>query len=176
MRLSVPVSASRFFGALMLGLTLVATSGCSSPEPPEPPDWTEEVTTTSPETTPETTPESTPATTPETTSEIPPETTQAEPLMEWSVPDSVVGVWCGGANDTPDGHWTYAFTSGGEVGARNATNSFYGHVVTQGDLMTFYVEGSDPFQSSWAVGYEEALGVNLLYLDEYSYYPGSCDS
>ncbi|MGW3652716.1 hypothetical protein [Streptomyces sp. NPDC000878] len=144
MRLSVPVSASRFFGALMLGLTLAATSGCSSPEPPEPPD--------------------------------PPETRQAEPLTEWSVPDSVVGVWCGGANDTPDGHWTYAFTSGGEVGARNATNSFYGHVVTQGDVMTFYVEGSDPFQSSWAVGYEEALGVNLLYLDEYSYYPGSCDS
>ncbi len=164
MRLSVPVSASRFFGALMLGLTLVATSGCSSPAPPEPPDWTEEVITPSPETTP--------ATVVETTVE----TTQAEVLMEWSVPDSVVGVWCGGANDTPDGHWTYVFTSEGEVEAGNTTGSFAGHVVTQADVMTFYVDGSDPWQSSWAVGYEEALGVSLLYLDGYSYYPGSCDS
>ncbi|MFI1355746.1 hypothetical protein ACH4TV_19565 [Streptomyces sp. NPDC020898] len=104
------------------------------------------------------------------------ETTQAEALMEWSVPDSVVGVWCGGANDTPDGHWTYVFTSAGEVEAGNTTGSFSGHVVTQADVMTFYVDGSDPWQSSWAVGYEEALGVSLLYLDGYSYYPGSCDS
>ncbi len=152
MRLSVPVPASRFFGALMLGLTLVATSGCSSPE-------------------------NTADTTLETALKTTVETTQAaEPLMERSVPDSVVGVWCGGANDTPDGHWTYVFTSEGAVEARNTTSGFAGHVITQGDVMTFHVDGSDPWQSSWAVGYEEALGVSLLYLDGYSYYPGSCDS
>ncbi|MFF3380335.1 hypothetical protein ACFYXF_46200 [Streptomyces sp. NPDC002680] len=157
MRLSVPVSVSRLFGALMLGLTLVATSGCSSPAPPEPPDWTETTTDTTLETTPEA-------------------TQAAEPLMEWSVPADVVGVWCGGANDAPDGHWTYVFTAEGEVEASNTTSGFSGHVVTQGDVMTFHVDGSDPWQSSWAVGYEEALGVSLLYLDGYSYYPGSCDS
>ncbi|WHM40947.1 hypothetical protein [Streptomyces sp. BPTC-684] len=105
-----------------------------------------------------------------------PDPTPPEPEVRWSVPDSVVGVWCGGANDQPDGHWTYAFTAEGEVAAENESNGFYGHVVTEGDIMTFYLEGSDPLKSTWSVRYEEALGVNLLYLDSYSYYPGSCDS
>ncbi|MFG2133714.1 hypothetical protein ACGFNV_38960 [Streptomyces sp. NPDC048751] len=126
-------------------------TGCFSPDPPEPPDRSDLVIPDSAETTPESTP-------------------------EWSVPDSVVGVWCGGANDTPDGHWTYVFTAQGEVSAQNERTGFSGHVVTDADVMTFYVEGSDPWQSTWAVGYEEALDVNLLYLDDYSYFPGSCDS
>ncbi len=42
--------------------------------------------------------------------------------------------------------------------------------------MIFYVEGGEPFESTWSVSYEEALGVNLLFLDGYSYVPGGCDS
>lgn len=172
MRRAVPVSASRFFGALILGLTFVTGTGCSSPEPPEPPDRSDPVVFSSPETTPE--PDPTPPEPDPTTPE--PDPTPPEPQMEWSVPDSVVGVWCGGANDQPDGHWTYVFTAQGEVAAQNERTGFSGHVVTEADVMTFYVEGTDPWQSTWAVGYEEALDVNLLYLDDYSYYPGSCDS
>jgi hypothetical protein len=142
----------------MLGLTLVAASGCS-PEPPGP-----HPAISAPE---ETTPE-------ETTPE--PDPTPPQPTTQWSVPDSVVGLWCGGANDAPDGHWTYAFTDEGDVAAENQSSAFHGHVVTQADVMTFYVEGSDPFQSTWSVGYEEALGVNVLFLDGFSYYPGSCNS
>ncbi|MFI9248685.1 hypothetical protein [Streptomyces sp. NPDC053069] len=104
----------------------------------------------------------------------PPETEETEP--QWSVPEKVVGVWCGGANDQPDGHWTYAFTDEGEVVAANERIGFRGHVVTEGNIMTFYVKGSRPVQSTWSVGYEEALGMNLLYLDGYSYVPGRCDS
>lgn len=109
-----------------------------------------------------------------TTPEPDPTPPEAEP--QWSVPDSVVGVWCGGANDAPDGHWTYDFSEDGEVAAANERTGFRGHVVTEGNIMTFYVEGTRPFRSEWSVGYEEALGANLLYLDGYSYVPGSCNS
>ncbi|MBT2545859.1 hypothetical protein J7E99_35640 [Streptomyces sp. ISL-44] len=151
---------------MTLGIVLVATSGCSAPEPPEPTPDPHPVISTSAEITP----------TPPDPDPTPPDPTPTEPEMQWSVPDSVVGAWCGGANDTPDGHWTYGFTAAGEVAGENQSSSFYGHVVTEGDVMTFYVEGSDPFKSTWSVGYEEALGVNLLYLNGFSYFPGSCDS
>ncbi|MGW7469736.1 hypothetical protein ACWGJT_35000, partial [Streptomyces xantholiticus] len=93
-----------------------------------------------------------------------------------SVPESVVGSWCGGRNDAPGGHWTYVFSGNGSVAAKNREGGFSGYVVTQGDVMVFYVEGSEPFESTWSVSYEEALGINLLFLDDYSYVPGGCDS
>ncbi|GGU39951.1 hypothetical protein GCM10010244_77680 [Streptomyces coeruleorubidus] len=189
---SAPSTAYRFCCALILGLVLATASGCS--EPPEPP-VPDPVISTLEETTPEPDPEPTTPdpdpTTPDpepTTPEPEPDPTTPEPdpttpepeLYEeevpWSVPDSVVGVWCGGANDRPDGHWTYVFTEEGAFAAEDQRTGFYGYVVTEGDVMTFYMEGADPVQSTWSVAYEEALGVNLLYLDGYSYYPGSCDS
>lgn len=146
----------------------LATSGCSphaadssggNPTPP--------ISATHPDTAqPDTTPPSTSR--PDTTPPV------AEP--QWSVPDSVVGVWCGGANDQANGHWTYAFTDKGEVVAANERTGFQGHVVTKGSIMTFYVKGSTPVRSTWSVRYEETLGMNLLYLDGYSYVPGRCRS
>ncbi|WP_234335103.1 hypothetical protein, partial [Streptomyces sp. NRRL S-118] len=101
-----------------------------------------------------------------------PATTEPEP----SVPESVVGSWCGGQNDAPGGHLTYVFSSDGSFAAQNGEGGFSGYVVAQGDAMIFYVEGGEPFESTWSVSYEEALGVNLLFLDGYSYVPGGCDS
>ncbi|WP_193508435.1 hypothetical protein [Streptomyces coeruleorubidus] len=150
--------------------TLEETTPEPDPEPttPDPDPTTPDPEPTTPEPEPDpTTPEPDPTT---------PEPELYEEEVPWSVPDSVVGVWCGGANDRPDGHWTYVFTEEGAFAAEDQRTGFYGYVVTEGDVMTFYMEGADPVQSTWSVAYEEALGVNLLYLDGYSYYPGSCDS
>ncbi|MEU0060006.1 hypothetical protein [Streptomyces sp. NPDC006334] len=93
-----------------------------------------------------------------------------------SVPQRVVGVWCGGRNDTASGRWTYAFADDGRFTAANRDGGFSGIVETEGDTMTFYVQGGRPVRSTWSVSYEEALGFDTLYLDGFSYVPGSCDS
>ncbi|MER5372974.1 hypothetical protein [Streptomyces sp. NPDC002553] len=87
-----------------------------------------------------------------------------------------MGVWCGGRNDTASGHWTYAFADDGRFRAANRDGGFSGVVVTEGDTMTFYVQGGRPVRSTWSVSYEAALGFDMLYLDGFSYVPGSCDS
>ncbi|GHA08913.1 hypothetical protein GCM10010372_05380 [Streptomyces tauricus] len=173
---SAPYTAYKLCRTLMLclvlGLVLATASGCSEPSGSDP----DQVIYTPDETTPEPEPDtSEPGTTLETTSPDPASDLDEEEL-QGSVPASVVGVWCGGANDRPNGHWTYAFTAEGAFAAKDQRDSFSGYVVTEGDVMTFYMEGADPVESTWAVAYEEALGVNLLYLDGYSYYPGSCES
>ncbi|MGA5327680.1 hypothetical protein ACPCJT_14935 [Streptomyces griseoincarnatus] len=93
--------------------------------------------------------------------------------VEGSVPDSVVGVWCGGSN--AEGHWTYEFSSTGEFIAHRGGAGFSGVVASDSRSMTFHVPGESPFVSSWAVVQDPVLGP-LLFLDGYSYLPGSCNS
>ncbi|MER7712564.1 PT domain-containing protein [Streptomyces werraensis] len=110
----------------------------------------------------------------EPTSEPAEEPTE-EPIepVEASVPDSVVGVWCGGSN--AEGHWTYEFSSTGEFIAHRGGAGFSGVVVSDSRSMTFHVPGESPFVSSWEVVQDPVLGP-LLFLDGYSYLPGSCNS
>ncbi|GGW70185.1 hypothetical protein GCM10010381_63770 [Streptomyces xantholiticus] len=148
----ISATGSRFFCALGACLALLVVGACTKPEPPVPDPVTTAPTTPVPDPDP-----------------LPPE-------PEPSVPESVVGSWCGGQNDAPGGHWTYIFSGDGSVAAENREGGFSGYVVTQGDVMIFHVEGSEPFKSTWSVSYEEALGINLLFLDDYSYVPGPCTS
>ncbi|MEU0398292.1 hypothetical protein ABZ208_37225 [Streptomyces sp. NPDC006208] len=165
-----------------MSLALLTVGACSDEEPPDPgPLVTETEAEPEPEPT-ETEAEPEPEPT-ETEAEPEPEPTETEaepeppePEPQGYVPQSVVGVWCGGRNDAPGGHWTYTFAGDGQVAAQNQDRGFSGYVVTEGNIMTFHVEGGYPFQSTWSVSYEEALGFNMLYLDDFSYVPGSCDS
>ncbi|MGC0372722.1 hypothetical protein [Streptomyces sp. SAI-229] len=93
--------------------------------------------------------------------------------VEASVPDSVVGVWCGGSN--AEGHWTYEFSKTGEFMASRGSAGFSGVVVSDSRYMTFHMPGEPPFVSSWEVVQDPVLGP-LLFLDGYSYLPGSCNS
>ncbi|WP_190195974.1 hypothetical protein [Streptomyces djakartensis] len=177
MHASAAAVISRFFCAVGLSLVLLAVGACSNEdssgsEQQIPATQTEP---DRPEPEPDPEPKHDPEPAPEPKLDPEPEP-EPEPEPQGYVPESVVGVWCGGRNDTPEGHWTYAFTSDGEFAARNQDGGFTGYVVTEGGVMTFYVEGGSPFQSTWSVSYEEALGFNLLYLDDFSYVPGSCDS
>ena len=109
----------------------------------------------------------------ELTEEPTEEPTESSGLVEGSVPDSVVGVWCGGSN--AEGHWTYQFSDTGEFIASRGNAGFSGVVVSDTRSMTFHVPGESPFVSSWEVVQDPVLGP-LLFLDGYSYLPGSCAS
>ncbi|MFD6417136.1 hypothetical protein [Streptomyces sp. NPDC060194] len=97
------------------------------------------------------------------------------PPAQGSVPSNVVGVWCGGRNDDPNGHWTYAFAPDATFAAQNRAGGLSGYVVTTGQVMTFHLNGGTaPVRSTWSVGYNAALGSNVLSLDGFTYLPGSC--
>lgn len=89
------------------------------------------------------------------------------------MPDSVVGVRCGGSN--AEGHRTYEFSRTGEFMASRGSAGFSGVVVSGSQYMTFHVPGEPPFVSSWEVVRDPVLGP-LLFLDGYSHLPGSCNS
>ncbi|MGK5732853.1 hypothetical protein [Streptomyces sp. URMC 124] len=94
-----------------------------------------------------------------------------------SVPPEVVGVWCGGSNSTPEGHWTYAFSATGEFVAKNANvGSISGYVVTSARTMTFHsAQLKAPVVSTWQVSPGTAVG-DMLFLDGFSYVRGACGS
>ncbi|MEH0633852.1 hypothetical protein QBA35_10825 [Streptomyces bottropensis] len=125
------------------------------------------------EVTEEATKEPTEEPTEEVTEEATDEPTESSALVEASVPGSVVGVWCGGSN--AEGHWTYEFASTGEFRASRGDAGFSGVVVSDARSMTFHMPGESPFVSSWEVVQDPVLGP-LLFLDGYSYLPGSCAS
>lgn len=93
--------------------------------------------------------------------------------VEASVPDSVVGVWCGGSN--AEVHRAYEFSGTGEFMVSRGSTGSSGVVVSDSQYMTFHVPGEPPFVSSWEVVQDPVLGP-LLFLDGYSYLPGSCNS
>ncbi|MBO0654296.1 hypothetical protein J1792_16400 [Streptomyces triculaminicus] len=94
-----------------------------------------------------------------------------------SVPPQVVGVWCGGRNDAPEGHWTYAFTRDGRFAMQNARiGSLSGYVVASGHVMEFHSTGlKAPVASTWEVRADPVVG-DMLFLDGFSYVRGSCTS
>ncbi|MFD7771290.1 PT domain-containing protein [Streptomyces sp. NPDC059787] len=178
--------------AAILIAALLTTSACGPDSPPndsgdlssydyteEPTDEPTEEPTDEPteEATDEPTEEPTDEPTEEATEEFTEEPTE-EPTeliepVEASVPDSVVGVWCGGSN--AEGHRTYEFSRTGEFMASRGSAGFSGVVVSDSRYMTFRVPGEPPFVSSWEVVQDPVLGP-LLFLDGYSYLPGSCNS
>ncbi|MFH8935305.1 PT domain-containing protein [Streptomyces griseosporeus] len=109
----------------------------------------------------------------EPTAEPTDEPTELSGAVEASVPDSVVGVWCGGSNS--EGHWTYEFSGNGEFMASRGSAGFSGVVVSDSQNMTFHVPGESPVVSSWEVVQDPVLGP-VLFLDGYSYLPGRCNS
>ncbi|MFD7239872.1 hypothetical protein ACFWAT_31760 [Streptomyces syringium] len=92
------------------------------------------------------------------------------------VPEVLIGEWCGGSNHTPEGHWTYSFSRSGKFMARNpiggVRSGFFG---TSGNTMAVKFEGqSDSVMSKWRV--ENSSVGEILFINEFSYVRGSCES
>ncbi|MFC8425454.1 hypothetical protein ACFUN7_32170 [Streptomyces sp. NPDC057236] len=150
--------------AAILMAALLTTSACGSDSPPNDSgdlssyDYTEEPTEEFTE---------------EPTEEPAEEPTELIEPVEASVPDSVVGVRCGGSN--AEVHRTYEFSRTGEFMVSRGSTGFSVVVVSDSQYMTFHAPGEPPFVSSWEVVQDPVLGP-LLFLDGYSYLPGSCNS
>ncbi|MER6621924.1 MULTISPECIES: PT domain-containing protein [unclassified Streptomyces] len=158
--------------AAILIAALLTTSACGPDSPPNGSgdlssyDYTEEPTD-------EPTEEPAEEFTEEPAEEPTEEPTELIEPVEASVPDSVVGVWCGGSN--AEVHRTYEFSRTGEFMVSRGSTGSSGVVVSDSQYMTFHVPGEPPSVSSWEVVQDPVLGP-LLFLDGYSYLPGSCNS
>ncbi|MGN9759007.1 nSTAND1 domain-containing NTPase [Streptomyces sp. SD31] len=91
-----------------------------------------------------------------------------------SVPATIVGTWCGGSNDAPEGHWTYTFGREGNFSMANESmESMSGRVTFEGAEMSLQVKGQEPVASLWSLSDDPVLG-NILFIDGHSYVRGSC--
>ncbi|MFH8497849.1 nSTAND1 domain-containing NTPase [Streptomyces coeruleorubidus] len=91
-----------------------------------------------------------------------------------SIPAKVVGTWCGGSNDAPEGHWTYMFGSDGTFSMENESmEGMSGHVTFGEEEMSLRVKGQEPIASNWSLSDDPVIG-DILFIDGHSYVRGSC--
>lgn len=97
-------------------------------------------------------------------------TSQQQPnLPRGYVPSVLVGSWCGGSNDAPEGHWTYTFGADGTLSAYNPNRpGLTGTAIVNGNTLTIYTTTGQRVTSSIS------LNGSVLFVDGFSYVPGSC--